>query len=338
MKLLELFEKNEFSTVIQEWEIKQYQPGTDPESAFIVAASQFRLGNVEEAASICQQIQGVFSNNENFLSLYAAIQRRLGLLKSSEEMFKRAMEIAPDAIDVRNNYSNLLIDQKRYDEASNILKAILKEDPNYFDAQQNLKRVDEMKEQDKLLSAKSEEKEGEDGSKGGFGDPLEEAFEVNEVALCGAKIGKDTSTLKDLIPEPEQSDLEQADLELFQLAAKQIKEKQFFGAIELLQRIRTRKGAHHALYQKGSEAMIGLNDYRHAEIFCLLAYVQGDRSIANFLNLASLAAMRKDQIMANNWLNQAKDVDETNELLIQSKEMLFPGGKARDEDAPFKGK
>ena len=32
---------------------------------------------------------------------------------------------------------------------------------------------------------------------------------------------------KDLIPEPEQSDLEQADLELFQLAAKQIKEKQF---------------------------------------------------------------------------------------------------------------
>ena len=48
--------------------------------------------------------------------------------------------------------------------------------------------------------------------------------------------------------------------------------------------------------------------------------------------------MRKDQIMANNWLNQAKDVDETNELLIQSKEMLFPGGKARDEDAPFKGK
>lgn len=338
MKLLELFEKNEFSTIIQEWEKDQYQAGTDPESAFVVAASQFRLGNVEEAANICQQIQGIFSNNGNFLSLYAAIQRRLGLLKSSEEMFKRAMEIAPDAIDVRNNYSNLLIDQKRYDEASNILRAILKENPNYFDAQQNLKRVDEMKEEDKLLSAKSENEKIKNKNEGGFGDPLEEAFEVNEVALCGARIGKETSTLKDLIPEPEQSDLEQADLELFQLAAKQIKEKQFYGAIELLQKIRARKGSHHALYQKGSEAMIGISDFKQAEIFCLIAYVQGDNSIANFLNLASLAAMRKDQIMAKNWLNKARNVDENNELLIQSKEMLFPGGKARDEDAPFKGK
>ena len=40
------------------------------------------------------------------------LSEKMGLLKSSEEMFKRAMEIAPDAIDVRNNYSNLLIDQR----------------------------------------------------------------------------------------------------------------------------------------------------------------------------------------------------------------------------------
>ena len=39
---------------------KQYQPGTDPESAFIVAASQFRLGNVEEAASIFNKYKEYF--------------------------------------------------------------------------------------------------------------------------------------------------------------------------------------------------------------------------------------------------------------------------------------
>ena len=44
MNLIELYENNEFSKVIKEWETNQYQISTDSDVGFIVAASQFRLG------------------------------------------------------------------------------------------------------------------------------------------------------------------------------------------------------------------------------------------------------------------------------------------------------
>ena len=49
--------------------------------------------------------------------MYAAILRRLTLFERAADVFKKALEISPEAKEVRNNYSNLLIDQKKYDDA-----------------------------------------------------------------------------------------------------------------------------------------------------------------------------------------------------------------------------
>ena len=103
------------------------------ESGYIVAAAHFRLGNFETACSICEQIEGVFSQNPNFLSMYAAILRRLSLFERAEHKFKEALKIDPTAKDVRNNYTNLLIDQGRLTEAKEILEALVKQDPAYSD-------------------------------------------------------------------------------------------------------------------------------------------------------------------------------------------------------------
>ena len=141
MNLIELYEQSDFRGVIKEWQKGQYQITTDQEYGFVVAASHFRLGNLNEACSFCEELDNVLSNNENFLAMYAAILRRMMLLQRAEEIFQRALELAPKAKDVRNNYSNLLIDLGRNEEAKKILENLVSEFPDYTDAGINLQRV-----------------------------------------------------------------------------------------------------------------------------------------------------------------------------------------------------
>ena len=100
-----------------------------------------------------------------------------------------------------------------------------------------------------------------------FGDPLDQAFEVSEVIQCGSKVGKITAALDSILPEPVEQDFEDADLEMLKIANNQIKTKQYNGALELLSKIRKRKGNHSTLYKASSEAMIGLEKFDWAEIF-----------------------------------------------------------------------
>ena len=128
-------------------------------------------------------------------------------------------------------------------EAKEILEALVKQDPAYSDAHNNLERVKEL-----LIEKESSEKNYKTNndvkkmkSSNIFKDPLDEAFSLEEVKKAGSIVGSVSAAVEDLIPEPSKSKLEQADLELFRLAENQIKVKQFNGALELLNKIRARK-------------------------------------------------------------------------------------------------
>ena len=99
--------------------------------------------------------------------------------------------------------------------------------------------------------------------------------------------------------------------------------------------LREKVGTYSSLYKTSSDALIGLERYKDAEINALLAHINGENSIANYINLASLAAMRKDQLMAKKWLSFAEKIDKGNDLVVQCKGLLFPQGKSREEDSPF---
>ena len=144
MDLLREFETGNYSKIVNTWTDSDNQLASDPEAAYIVAAAHFRLGNYETAAEFCEGLQGSFSNNVNFLAMYAAILRRLTLFSKAEEMFLKALKIDSEAKDVRNNYSNLLIDQKRFDDAREVLKKLTNEFPDYVDAKVNLTRLEDI--------------------------------------------------------------------------------------------------------------------------------------------------------------------------------------------------
>ena len=220
MSLLEAFRSGNYSKVINEWEKGQYQVKADPDEAYIAAASLFRIGNNEEACSICNELEGIHSNNPHFLSMYAAIERRMGMLQKAEELFKRALKIEPRAKEIKNNYSNLLIDQGKYDEAIKTLKEILSEEPDYEDAKLNLKRALESAELNKITINEVETKTEQDT----FADPIDEAFKLEEVIQCGSKVGSATAALTLLDENTDHGILEKADHELIMLATKQIGE------------------------------------------------------------------------------------------------------------------
>ena len=87
--------------------------------------------------------------------------------------------------------------------------------------------------------------------------------------------------------------MEEADVEMLELASKQIKAQQFNGVN--LGKLRERRGMHSSLYQKASEALIGLENIEKLKSG-LITHLQGEKTIANLLNLASLSAMRKINI------------------------------------------
>ena len=107
MSLQEDFEKGYYDKIIREWEKDNKQIDNDPESAFVLAASYFRVGNFDSACAICEKVYGVFSENTSFLAMYAAILRRLTLFERATEVFKKALEISPNAKEVRKEISKL---------------------------------------------------------------------------------------------------------------------------------------------------------------------------------------------------------------------------------------
>ena len=334
MNLLSIFEKGHYSKVVEQWDSNQFQVSSDPNAAFIVAASHFRLGSIDKAREICEAIEGPLGNNASFLSMYAAILRRSNLLTRAEEIFIKALEISPDSKEIENNYSNLLIDQGNYERAIELLNKILSQHPSYTDAQNNLNRAKAIKLEKETLKRIPNDNH-QTTSTDDFGDPLEQAFNTEEVMRVGGKIGNVTSTIGDILSTNEKSVIEEAELDLLKLAAEQVKTKQYEGALDLLSNLRRRVGFYSPIYKTASDALIGLEKFKEAEIAALTAHINGEKTIANLINLASLAAMRKDQLMAEKWISLAEEIDKNNELVVQCKSLLFPNGSPRENDNPF---
>ena len=138
--LRQSFEQGKYSEIISLCADNEDFVINDPSIMYILAAAQLRLGNNQAAQELCERLEGPYKENEGFLSMYAAVLRRQGLFKRSEEIFKQALAIN-NSLETRNNYSNLLIDKGEYENAKKMLSAIVEAEPNYTDAVENLERV-----------------------------------------------------------------------------------------------------------------------------------------------------------------------------------------------------
>lgn len=90
------------------------------------ALAYFRAGKIEQARHECEQVLRSDTTNVGALHLLAITLGRLSLPEASEQAYRRALVLAPQAADILVDYGNLLWKLARHEEAGEVLeKAVL---------------------------------------------------------------------------------------------------------------------------------------------------------------------------------------------------------------------
>jgi tetratricopeptide (TPR) repeat protein len=313
-QLLALFRAGRHHEVLAAAQSLGITPELQPLASQVVAASLFQLGELGQAATLLEALEAVLGNQRDYLSLYGATCRRLGLLQRSEQLLARALQLDPAAVDIRNNYANLLIDLGRDQEAREILEQLLQQQPNFQDARTNLNRL-QFRQQAAAQPLKS--------SPGGLtaawlpADPLMMAFAEEEVRLASATPAQPSpagAALAATLPQP---DLQAKAAEQLTLATRAVSENNPGFALQLCSQAMVGLGANAGVYVNAADAYIRSQRFREAEICLLHAVVLGGPAISHYINLVTFASMRGDLALAAHYLDQAAGIDPTHPQLAK---------------------
>ena len=320
-ELYNLFNQGRFSEVIQFSKSHSISPQSSPIASQILAASYFKNGDFDESYSILSELESVLGTESDFLSLYAAASRRVGKFQLADSLFKRALSISPNTLEIQNNYANLLIDLKRYDEALKILNNALSVNPSYQDAQFNKNRLQQ------LISSQSSELSPELGKTNSsssldIGDPLLLAFEQDEVDYSVKRYfpkRTDSNLTTDNFPEPNPNSVLLDQLKFAELA---LKNRNSTSALKICSKALRTFGQQAQIYDIASDAYLQLNKVSQSELCLLHAVALSGKSIKRCLNLASFAMMRHNYQLAEAYIAEASALDPSSDLLDKSKKLL----------------
>ena len=117
-----------------------------------------------------------------FFATWGAAARRNGDLDASKEIFEEAVQLFPDDTLLANNYANLLIDNKNFAEARDLLNKALSNNPsNESDIVTNLNRLTHLEEEAISNPPQHLSLNGSDFELSVAVDPLLYAFSKSEV-------------------------------------------------------------------------------------------------------------------------------------------------------------
>lgn len=325
-QLLGLFQAGRYHDVVAQAQAAGVAPQTHPLAANVLAAALFQLGEFGRAATLLEALEAALGQQRDYLSLYGATCRRLGLLQRAEQLLAKALELDPGALDVRNNYANLLIDLGRLAEAQTILDQLLREKPDYQDARANLNRL-QFRQQPSPPQPTAPQPSAAAATAAAPtptalpwtpADPLMLAFAEEEVAQAGAippaQPGSAAAALASTLPQP---DAQAVAADKLKLATQAVAEGNGGFALQLCSQALAGLGANGSVYVNASDAYIRSQRFREAEICLLHAMVIGGATINHYINLVSLTSLRGDLVLANHYLDQAAGLDPSHPNLAQ---------------------
>ena len=318
-QLNQLFASGRYSEILGIASDHSVTPGTNPEAAKLTAAAYFCTGEHSKAFNLLVELESTFGHTADFLSLFAATCRRVGEFKKAEDLFQRALKISPDSPPVRNNYANLLIDLNRFDEASALLDAVLKENPTYSDALSNKNRL--AAAIDNSLNSKSTSSSDQSFD---LNDPLLLSFAEDEVDYSNKRYFPKRSLSNSPIDFPSFED--QIDggtsSEQLNLAEKAITSGNSQLALQLCSSILNDNAQDPRVFDLLSDAYLNLNQIDQAEVCLLHAVAIGGPSIKRYLNLTSFSMIRQNFHLAEYYLTKAASIDPSSKHLVHVREML----------------
>ncbi|WP_411869081.1 tetratricopeptide repeat protein [Vulcanococcus limneticus] len=288
---------------------------SNPEAAFIVAASYYQLSRYKEARSLLDPQRPLKTKNLQVLSLYGVVCRRLGDLRSSRAALSVALKLSPDDLSIRNNYANLLIDEGRIEEARTLLNDILLSSPDYVDAKANLARISESPLVTGLEAVPSDQGHGVPPLQADWPelDPLQAAFAEDEINDPSRKRPLEKVLIRAVrrliahLPQPEEPALTDEHLQLAVLA---IQSNDPEVALDYCNQILLGKPAIlSSVYRTAADAYLQLQQFHQAEIALLHSLCTGEADSSVYVNLISFALMRKDHRLARHYLALLDELD-----------------------------
>jgi len=324
-ELAKFFESNDYDKVCHYFdETEGFDFISDPLASHVYAASLFQLGQFSRCLDVLQAIQPSIGSNIEFAILYGATLRRLSQHAEALQFFEQAVDSFPDNLPLLNNFSNLLIDLDRLDEALDILTRILSIDPSYSDAQQNLNRLNFKRSifqsQKQSLSSSAHVASSDASNFDSLlhgGDPLLLAFEPEEVKKFG-RLTK-SSKVKKALPESDQS---KVSLDQLKLAQRAIVENEPRQALRLCSQALRILGPNPQVYSVAADAFISLSEFSKAEIYTHLAISLSHPTVKHFLNLANFAAIRGDFRLSSDFLEKASMINPNHPSLLKVRSAL----------------
>ena len=110
-QLQALYNRGEYRELVQLFETEENrQLSSEPNAQMILAAAYFKLDSFSYCLKILENIEGIFSNDPHFFSLYGAACRRIGLTDEALKKFKIAIDCNSSDRRILNNYEKLLLD------------------------------------------------------------------------------------------------------------------------------------------------------------------------------------------------------------------------------------
>ena len=321
ISLRNLFNQGRFSEIIQIAKSRSIVPQSSPLASQILAASLFKNGDYEDSYSILSDLESTLGEQSDYLSLYAAAARRLGKLEIAESLFNRALAVSPDAVEIRNNYANLLVDLNRLNDALVVLNKILDDNPDYPDAIFNRNRVEQLIA-NQVSCLDTSVTSSDDPLKVDLGDPLLLAFEQDEIDYSVKRYfpGQQQSNFNaDNIPKPDPQRVASDQLRFAELA---LKNGDSSSALKICSKALQTFGQQARIYDVASDAYLHLNQVSQSELCLLHAVALSGKSLKRCLNLASFAMMRKNFPLAEAYIADASALDPSSDLLAKSKKLL----------------
>lgn len=308
-EITKLYQRGEHSRVIEVALNHGVNPGSDPLSSNILAASYFLVGNYQEADSLLVLLYPSFEDNPDFLSLYAANCRRLGNLKHAKDLFLKSLELSPSNHFIQNNYANLLIDLGDFDQAIAVLKEITVSHPDYLEAKENLKRAHS------LAKINSDALPFDNSSAINFPleDPLLLAFNHDEVEFSNERyLNKFKKTPLDPVfnnsRTPQVDDITQDQFTAIELA---LSEGNSNFALTLCSSIKEKLPLHPRVYELASDAYLNQKLFYEAECSLLQSLMLGGKSLKHYFNLATFASIRQDYVLSIHYAELALAIDSS---------------------------
>ena len=327
-ELAQLFQQNEFEKICSYFNQPDgLKPSDDPISCHIYAASLFQLGNYSLCLELLNTLQSSMGDSIEFALLYGATLRRLGQSEEALSFFSKSISSFPNNIALLNNYSNLLIDLERFNEAETILSNILSIDPEYEDAKANFNRLKFSQQSNSTKVSRNDsstsylvDENSPPRLDNTYGlDPLLLAFDDQEVEQFGRlKKGQPTLNASDL----PNTDVDKVSLDFLKLAQQSIAENEPKNALTLCSKAYKNIGPNPLLYSIVADAFISLALFTQAEIYTLMAMHLSHPTIKYYLNLANISCMRCDFKLANYYLDQASSINPNHEALEKIKSSL----------------